>query len=41
MNAKNRKQISKVIYQLNEIKQTVEDLMDDEQEKIDNLPEGI
>lgn len=41
MNAKVRKEIAKHIASLNEIKDKVESIMENEQEKYDNMPEGL
>ena len=41
MNNKQRKQLKALSEQVEEIKQEVEMIRDDEQEKIDNLPDGL
>lgn len=41
MNAKVRNEIAKHIVSLNEIKDKVESIMENEQEKYDNMPEGL
>ena len=41
MNAKTRKEIEKLTESLDEIKCAVENFQCDEEEKFDNLPEGI
>ena len=41
MNAQGRKEIAKYIASLNEIKDKLESLKDDEEEKYDNMPEGL
>lgn len=41
MNKKDRKQIGEWIDQLEEIKSGIEVMQENEQEKIDNMPEGI
>ena len=41
MNAKTRKEIEKLTESLDEIKCAVENIQSDEEEKFDNLPEGI
>ena len=41
MNKQNRKVIEGYIDSLEEIKQNVEDMLYEEQEKIDNMPEGL
>lgn len=41
MNAKVRKEITKHIEALNEIKDRLESIQDDEGEKYDNMPEGL
>ena len=41
MNAQGRKEIAKYIASLNEIKDKLESMMDDEQDKFDNMPEGL
>ena len=41
MNAPRRKSIQEVIDQLEELKSTIETIMDEEQEAYDNLPENL
>jgi len=41
MNKNDRKQIDEWIDKLEEIKSGIEDMQENEQEKFDNLPEGI
>lgn len=41
MNAQGRKEIAKHIASLNEIKDKVESIMENQQEKYDNMPEGL
>lgn len=41
MNAKVRKEIAKHIDSLNDIKDKLESIRDDEAEKYDNMPEGL
>ena len=41
MNAPRRKSIQEVIDQLEELKSTIETLMDEEQEAYENLPENL
>lgn len=41
MNKNDRKQIGEWIDQLEEIKSGIEDMQENEQEKFENLPEGI
>lgn len=41
MNAKDRKQLQNLISQIDDIKVAIEDMLDYEQEKYDNLPDGI
>lgn len=41
MNKQNRKVIEGYINSLEDIKQNVEDMIEDETEKLDNLPEGL
>ena len=41
MNAKVRKEIAKHIASLGEIKDKLESIMENEQEKYDNMPEGL
>ena len=41
MNAKVRKEIAKHIASLNDIKDKLESIRDDEEEKYDNMPEGL
>lgn len=41
MNKNDRKQIGEWIDQLEEIKSGIEDMQENEQEKMENLPEGI
>ena len=41
MNAQGRKEIAKHIASLEEIKNKLESLRDDEEEKFDNMPEGL
>ena len=41
MNSKQRKQIEKWIDSINEIKEGVESMQEDETEKLDNMPENL
>lgn len=41
MNAQGRKEIAKYIASLNEIKDKLESMRDDEEMKYDNMPEGL
>ena len=41
MNAQGRKEIAKHIASLEEIKNKLESMRDDEEEKYDNMPEGL
>lgn len=41
MNKNDRKQIDEWIDKLEEIKSGIEDMLDEEQEKFDNMPEGL
>ena len=41
MNAQGRKEIAKYISTLEDIKDKLESMMDDEQDKFDNMPEGL
>jgi hypothetical protein len=41
MNAQGRKEIAKYIASLKEIKSKLESMKDDEEEKYDNMPEGL
>lgn len=41
MNAKGRKEIAKHIASLEEIKSELESMKNDEEEKFDNMPEGL
>ncbi len=41
MNAQGRKEIAKYIASLNEIKDKLDSMRDDEEEKYDNMPEGL
>lgn len=41
MNAKQRKELQGYAYGLDEIKSNIETMMEDEQSKLDNMPEGL
>ena len=41
MNAQGRKEIAKYIASLEEIKDKLDSMMDEEQDKFDNMPEGL
>lgn len=41
MNKNDKKQVSNWLDQLDEVRSHIEDMIDTEQEKYDNLPEGI
>lgn len=41
MNAKQRKELQGYAYSLDEIKSNIETMMEDEQSKLDNMPEGL
>ena len=41
MNAQGRKEIAKYIASLEEIKDKLESMKDDEEDKFDNMPEGL
>lgn len=41
MNAKQRKKLQGYVDSLDEIKSNIETMMEEEQEKLDNMPEGL
>lgn len=41
MNAKQRKELQGYVDSLEEIKSNIETMMEEEQEKLDNMPEGL